>query len=153
MPEFLPGEYDYDVFPEYYYGRKLKSEYQQKLDMNADEYDALMADLDREQKSRDEIEAEVKKQNEAWKAKWPNYCRKCGGWGLIGEPPSTPEDPGPDPCDAFGEEDRCHRCGGELEPVYSEAGDPENGPRLDIDSWKCKACSWSWDDGLMQEGY
>jgi hypothetical protein len=148
MPEFLPGEYDYDVFPEYYDGHKLKPEYQ--MDMNEKEYDALMADLDREQKSWAEIAAKTRKENEAWKAKWPDYCRKCGGWGLTGEAAFTPEDPGPEPCDAFGENDRCHRCGGELIEEWIEDGDPENGPHVSVDRWKCKVCSWSWDDGLWE---
>jgi hypothetical protein len=141
MPEFLPGEYDYDVFPEYYDGHKLKPEYEQQMDMNAKEYDALMADLDREQKSWAEINAKVETYNTLWKHQWPGYCRKCGGWGLIGSPPSTPEDPTPDPCDAFGEEDRCHRCGGELHRKW--VGDDYS------DEFACQECGWSWDDGLQ----
>jgi hypothetical protein len=41
MPEFCPGEYDYDVFPEYYNGHILKPEYQAELDK--ERYEAMLA--------------------------------------------------------------------------------------------------------------
>ena len=41
MPEFCPGEYDYDVFPEYYDGHILKPEYQAELDK--EKYEAMLA--------------------------------------------------------------------------------------------------------------
>ncbi|HEY0793542.1 MAG TPA: hypothetical protein VGD78_20945 [Chthoniobacterales bacterium] len=52
-----------------------------------------------------------------WMARWPNHCQKCGGWGGSYYPDSPPsyscggESGGFDPCEP---EDRCHRCGGEL---------------------------------------
>ena len=70
-----------------------------------------------------------------WKKKYPDYCRKCSGWGLGYYYAATrwePEDWGP--CESLDNFEICHRCG---KHGLDEDG---NGP--------CKHCNWEYDDGL-----
>jgi hypothetical protein len=78
--------------------------------------------------------------NHLWKAKWPNYCRSCGGWGLHSFQESHGFRFGSsetiiDPCGALAET-MCHRCGNEgMDPDHERA---------------CFFCGWHEDDGLME---
>jgi hypothetical protein len=65
-----------------------------------------------------------------YKAKWPNHCKVCGGWGMFyfiehGERLEEPCENLPD--------GTCHRCG--LPDTVSE-----NKP--------CSNCGWYFDDGI-----
>jgi hypothetical protein len=77
-----------------------------------------------------------------WKAKWPNHCPACGGWGGITFHQSHPYGMGSaseqlfDECQAIENPTTCHRCG---EDGLNEDGE---GP--------CKACGWDFDDGVVQ---
>jgi hypothetical protein len=76
---------------------------------------------------------------EAWKARWPNHCKACGGWGAF---------PQADP--ALGEitltlclalpPGTCHRCGA------ANAIDPEDA----VLSRGCRECGWDFDDGVPE---
>jgi hypothetical protein len=111
------------------------------MEYDKEQYDAWEIDCEHEEQALAEIDAKVQQYNTIWKAKWPDYCRVCDGWGMLGEAPNTPEDPGPEPCDAFGDEDRCHRCGSPLSDL------PLNQA---MSQWHCSMCGWSWDDGLQK---
>lgn len=77
--------------------------------------------------------------NEAWRAKWPNHCRKCGGWGGFSFTQRHDSGPGEqmfDLCEAVEDPCICHRCG---EPGLDSDG---NGP--------CTKCGWNYDDGLQE---
>jgi hypothetical protein len=89
---------------------------------------------------------------EAWKAKWPNWCRACNGWGALdtGGPDVWPavdnatqkerEDAGFVDCWTKCEvrsELKCHRCSGE----FPASAYPEK-------HWCCNECGWSFDDGI-----
>ena len=92
---------------------------------------------------------EIKKRNQDWIRRWPNYCTKCGGWG--GD-------------DRFGfgypyhldgicqPEDKCHRCGGDLDGVEDYRDwipwIPPGGTLLDPLLPICTKCGWRYDDGL-----
>jgi hypothetical protein len=80
---------------------------------------------------------------EAFFAKWPNACKKCGGWGahVFYESHGLPgiAEQLSDPCDDCTANDpvKCARCG--AENTLSPDGD---GP--------CKACGWNYDDGAPE---
>lgn len=79
---------------------------------------------------------------DAWKAKWPNYCKSCGGWGVTTYYESHGFKYGPseqivDPCEARSET-ACHRCG-------MEGHDPDH-------EQACFFCGHNSDDGLFDEG-
>ena len=76
---------------------------------------------------------------EAWRERWPNYCRSCNGWGQTVFYQSVPYgatvayEPITDPCDcALG--DQCARCG--KPDALDEEGE---GP--------CIFCGWNYDEG------
>jgi len=75
-----------------------------------------------------------------WRAKWPNHCKHCVGWG--GSAYSENHGiPGPgetifDPCGAIEDPTICHRCG-------------EKGLTEDSEG-PCTKCGWNFDDGEPQ---
>lgn len=78
--------------------------------------------------------------NAAWRARWPNHCPACRGWGGATHYESHGFRHGAaerifDLCDAI-PETQCHRCG---EHGLTDEGE---GP--------CKHCGWDFDDGLQQ---
>jgi len=80
-----------------------------------------------------------------WKAKWPNYCRDCDGWGGS----TFYESHGlPGPAERLIEPCEC---------VMAETDGPQKCPRcgelsLDNDgSGPCNNCTWDYDDGLIEE--
>lgn len=94
-----------------------------------------MIDIEQyEREQADKISAAAKE----WKARWPNHCHTCGGWGGSSFWQSHPYGMGSaseavfEPCDALSEL-HCHRCG---EPGLQEDTD---GP--------CMFCGWNADDG------
>ena len=66
---------------------------------------------------------------------WPNYCRKCGGWGGFSYPGTYWEPPDYSPCDCV-REGNCPRCN-----------------HLHDKDWEgeiCARCGWRFDqDGLL----
>jgi hypothetical protein len=74
----------------------------------------------------------------AWKAEWPNYCRACGGWGLIDYQDAATGETGAVPCKAL-PEGTCHRC------VAPDGIDPQ-----DEVGRGCRRCGWNGDDGLPE---
>jgi hypothetical protein len=82
--------------------------------------------------------------NEAYESQWPNYCRRCGGWGGStfdqGHPygATTAYETLFEPCEFCTEDLICARCG---EPGLGEDAD---GP--------CKFCGWNYDDGIIPPG-
>jgi hypothetical protein len=74
---------------------------------------------------------------EAWKARWPDYCRACGGWGLIDYRDPRTGEAGAEPCRAL-PEGSCHRCG------TPDAIHPEGV----VLSRGCIECGWDFDDGI-----
>jgi len=133
MPEFTPDEYDDAVFPEL---RGVKPP----------QHDPLFADTDNFLDEEAAYWKERETEREAWRKQWPNHCRACGGWGLVGHVSIDPQDPGPEPCEAM-PEDRCHRCSGELETKRIRI-------EGDFPRWEqvmvCTVCHWSFDDGEPQ---
>lgn len=89
----------------------------------------------------------------AYKAKWPNYCEECGGWGGhvsyydpspsgIGLSPGYMMDY--DPCAECLEQDICPRCGFKTPDIFVE-GEYE-------DYYQCPKCGWKeGDEGIPQE--
>jgi hypothetical protein len=81
---------------------------------------------------------EIRKDGEAWRARWPKHCTKCGGWGGFTFYESHGM-PGPgeqmfDECCAHDDLRTCHRC--------SELGLQEDG------SGACSHCGWVYgEDG------
>jgi hypothetical protein len=73
---------------------------------------------------------------EAWKARWPNYCRACGGWGVFQQVDPALGETTLTLCLAL-PEGTCHRCG---------ALDPENA----VLSRGCQECGWDHDDGIPE---
>lgn len=77
----------------------------------------------------------------AWRLRWPNYCRACGGWGGAsfqqGHPygATTAYETLFDPCDAK-DATVCHRCG------YQGFDEDHNGP--------CFWCKHEDDDGIPE---
>lgn len=85
-----------------------------------------------------------------WRARWPNACQSCGGWGGHGysydpSPAGVSLAPGSmqdfDPCEEPGcvSEGFCARCGqptlSEIPGVFEEGQGP------------CKDCGWNYNDG------
>lgn len=73
-----------------------------------------------------------------WRAKWPNHCKACRGWGGSSYEESHGFKGGGtetimDPCGAHEDLTICHRCGAN---GLNEHGE---GP--------CTACGWNCDDG------
>lgn len=81
----------------------------------------------------------IEREAAAWRARWPNHCKHCGGWGgfayVQSHGPGLRE-PMVDLCDDPEDLRTCHRCG---ELGCDEDG---NGP--------CTACGWDNDDGVPQ---
>jgi hypothetical protein len=77
---------------------------------------------------------EIKKRNQDWIRRWPNYCTKCGGWGGSGDCFGFPY---PYHRDGLCQpEDKCHRCGGDMTEIEDYANPV------------CIKCGWRYDDGL-----
>jgi hypothetical protein len=82
----------------------------------------------------------------AWKARWPNHCKACGGWGVFRRVSHKPgEIAGHESgeitlrlCDAL-PSGTCHRCG---------ASDGIN--VADELSRGCRYCGWDYDDGVPE---
>jgi hypothetical protein len=75
-----------------------------------------------------------------WEAKWPGYCRRCGGKGMIEysfdpSPAGVSLAPGTmtdaDPCPVCLEHGWCPRCGKALTTDYENSS-----------TW-CEACEWN----------
>jgi hypothetical protein len=75
---------------------------------------------------------------EAWVAKWPRYCQKCGSSGVILYGGSYHEPPSSDPCSCV-DGGQCPRCGGTT-AVWFEG--PGFGP-----FFLCALCGW--DERIM----
>jgi len=82
---------------------------------------------------------------ETWKAKWPNYCRKCEGAGdfcysFDPSPSGVALSPGwledCEPCPNCTEKGICARCGA-------------NGLNPDTGEGPCQVCGWNYDDMLQ----
>lgn len=67
--------------------------------------------------------------------KFPNHCKRCGGWGYLADPYSDECD---DACPRCLEKELCPRCGGALS--------------LDIEGLdECLSCGWlDCDEGLPE---
>jgi hypothetical protein len=81
--------------------------------------------------------------NQQWIARWPNHCKKCGGWGIFAYLEShgdrfSPAEHLVDPCGEL-PETFCHRCGMEGFDADHERA--------------CFFCGHYDDDGLIEEGY
>lgn len=104
--------------------------------------DEWMSDGDTEASALRETEekqwiAERDAANAAWRARWPNHCPACRGWGGAVHHESHGFRHGAaerifELCDAI-PETQCHRCG---EHGLTEEGE---GP--------CTRCAWNFDDG------
>lgn len=73
-----------------------------------------------------------------WRARWPNHCQLCAGWGLTSYEESHGSRGGgtetiTDACGAIDDPTVCHRCGA-------------NGLTQDGEG-PCLACGWNYDDG------
>ena len=115
--------------------------------MNAENeryWQELAEEDEREMASMRQYYADLETHNNAWVARWPNYCTKCGGWGYFfypGKYSGPPENCYPDdqePCYHL-PEGTCHRCG--APDGYSDA--ELEGP--------CKHCGHHYDDGLRKD--
>jgi hypothetical protein len=79
----------------------------------------------------------------AWKARWPNYCKACGGWGVFQRADHEPNESGEITlklCDAL-PPGTCHRCGA-----------PDGIDVADELSRGCRYCGWDYDDGVPEPG-
>jgi hypothetical protein len=82
----------------------------------------------------------------AWKARWPNHCKVCGGWGVFRhaghEPGGTVGHESGEItlslCDAL-PPGTCHRCGA---PDGMAVGNEL--------SRGCRHCGWDYDDGVPE---
>ena len=77
----------------------------------------------------------------AWKARWPNHCKACGGWGVFQRADHEPNESGEITlklCDAL-PPGTCHRCGA-----------PDGIDAADGLSRGCRYCGWDYDDGVPQ---
>jgi hypothetical protein len=80
---------------------------------------------------------EIEEAIAAFKAKWPDHCKICGGWGLFEFHETHGFKHGPyerftEPCQEL-PEGSCHRCGL---------------PDMIIEDQPCKNCGWHFDDGV-----
>lgn len=100
------------------------------------------------------IEA-VEKERAEWIARWPNYCRRCEGWGMLGPefalgrhwPEGVSES-----CKSCLNDDKCPRCA--AQPLK----ELETDERCKIDgsplvTFECTACGWTYlkPDGCPPE--
>lgn len=70
------------------------------------------------------------------KRDWPDYCRKCSGWGAHYFPGTMWDPPDCDVCECINE-GRCPRCGHQ----HDEDWEGED----------CEACCWHFDqDGILE---
>ena len=80
-----------------------------------------------------------------WLAKWPNFCRSCGGWGvhhytMYHDGPRYPGEHMMDPCDC----------------TQSRPEGPQKCPRCaELGLWNdctgpCSFCGWNYDDGYPE---
>ena len=79
----------------------------------------------------------------AWKARWPNHCKACGGWGVFQRADHEPNESGEITlrlCDAV-PPGTCHRCGA-----------PDGIDVADELSRGCRCCGWDYDDGVPEPG-
>lgn len=72
---------------------------------------------------------------EAWKARWPNHCEACGGWGVFQYVNANTGETTLTLCDAL-PAGACHRC-----------GDPQGIDPDDEVHPQCRSCGWNQDDG------
>jgi hypothetical protein len=97
---------------------------------------------------------EIARYNAEWKAKWPNHCQSCGGWGghvvhgVRYYPDGSGEPDSYDPCENL-PDDICHRCRGHL--IYKQDGqsDDDGMPTYDVTP-VCESCGWQFDDGVRE---
>lgn len=97
-------------------------------------YDPAQDEEDR--REREEMEryyAQAKEAQAAYRAQWPNHCKRCGGWGLLGWTEAHGER-FEEPCDDCVAAGLCPRCG--AEGLDSENPEP------------CPTCGWNNDEGL-----
>lgn len=73
---------------------------------------------------------------EAWKVRWPNHCKACGGWGVFHYATADTGETTPTLCDAL-PAGTCHRCG---DPQGLDPDDEVRAP--------CRSCGWNHDDGV-----
>jgi hypothetical protein len=95
---------------------------------------ASEAEADRLEREQHEITEYTRQANQAWRDRWPNHCKSCGGWGGELSDPLHPAESVWMPCEALPPE-VCHRCG--FAGLNLESGD---GPR--------RFCGWDQDNGL-----
>jgi hypothetical protein len=73
---------------------------------------------------------------EAWAARWPKHCQRCGGWGVLTTPATRWDTATCDPC-VCQDSDTCPRCGvqgqGHHLVDYGREGD----------FGLCSDCGWS----------
>lgn len=100
-----------------------------------------------------EFQKQCADRNSAYKEKWPNFCKTCGGAGEFhftenGAPLGEGYWPMPmaDPCEACTNQGICPRCGKEG-LTNEEKGDTSTG------DGPCKFCSWDYKDGGMPEEF
>jgi hypothetical protein len=74
-------------------------------------------------------------------SQWPNYCRGCQGYGMLGSSSIDPQRDTSGPCPQCTEKGLCARC---KQPglTSEERGDSETG------AGPCKLCGWNYKDGL-----
>jgi hypothetical protein len=81
-----------------------------------------------------------------YEARWPKYCRKCGGWGgKLGYDSSTGMEDY-DPCQACIELGYCPQCGEATAEMLEEPGEGY------YDYFACSLCGWR-DDDPNREGH
>jgi len=103
---------------------------------------------------KDCVEAQKRYEDavEAYRKKWPDHCKNCGGWGgFYGEYDPSPAgvslSPGHmtefDPCPECMEEGICPRCGEKVWD-WNEVAEDAQGP--------CSNCGWTEgeDEGLPE---
>src|SRR5215469_10772432 len=97
----------------------------------SDEYAEAM----RESALWDQMGKEVQIKIDAWVAQWPEYCRCCGGWGLVKCSQSHGElgrEYWSEFCEAL-PEGVCHRCGYVgMPPWEDEEWETEQGPECSM---------------------
>jgi hypothetical protein len=90
--------------------------------------------IEQAEREAHELSEYTRQANQAWRDRWPAFCRVCSGWGGTPSDPLHPAESSWTPCEALPPE-VCHRCG--FAGLTLESGD---GP--------CRFCGWSYDDGL-----
>jgi len=121
------------------------------LNLPFDPWEAAAAEADLIERSWSEYAEGVKKEQDAWRAKWPCHCEACGGWcghafgGDYHNPPDF------DPCEALAPE-WCHRCGYE---GFDEDHEgllvvPDNRKYYRLTKRVCFWCHHNDDDGIPE---